>query len=306
MSLGLLFPGQGTQHPDMLPWLETEVAAAPVMLAMEQVLGDWRRRLTDSAWSTANSIAQPLLTGVSLAAWQVLAPRLPAPSAVLGYSVGELPAFCAAGVYDVPTALFIAQRRAASMDAAVAHQATGLLAIHGLHGDRLHRLGQEFGLTVAIEQDEEQLLIGGLQTELARARVELEAEGVRCTPVAIQVASHTPWMMPAVAPLLADLQALSFTSPQCPVVTNATGQSETRPETLKQALATQIAQTVRWHRCMDTLAERGVSCVLEVGPGTTLSRLWNRRHPQIPARSVEDFRSPDGVIRWVMSQAFRG
>ena len=90
MSLALLFPGQGTQYAGMLSWLESEPRAIPVLAAMATDLGqDWRARLNDEAWSRTNRVAQSLMTGVTLAAWQALAPYLPQPTVVAGYSVGD-------------------------------------------------------------------------------------------------------------------------------------------------------------------------------------------------------------------------
>ena len=91
MSVALLFPGQGTQHPAMLPWLEADDAAAPVLARVAQAIGaDWRAHAADTAWSQSNAIAQPLVTGVSIAAWCALAPGLPRVVAIAGYSVGEI------------------------------------------------------------------------------------------------------------------------------------------------------------------------------------------------------------------------
>ena len=53
-----------------------------------------------------------------------------------------------------------------------------------------------------------------------------------------------------------------------------------------------------WHK-LDALAEQGVACVIEVGAGTTLSKMWNQRHPEIPARSVDEFRDVAGAARWL-------
>jgi hypothetical protein len=63
---------------------------------------------------------------------------------------------------------------------------------------------------------------------------------------------------------------------------------------LQEAMAVQPAQLLRFDLCLGALAERGPRCVLEVGPCTTLSRLWNRLHPDVPARSLEDFQGPEG------------
>jgi [acyl-carrier-protein] S-malonyltransferase len=53
--------------------------------------------------------------------------------------------------------------------------------------------------------------------------------------------------------------------------------------------------------CMQWIAERRVACVLEVGPGSSLAKLWNESHPNVPARSIDEFRSAEAVIRWVQA-----
>jgi [acyl-carrier-protein] S-malonyltransferase len=67
----------------------------------------------------------------------------------------------------------------------------------------------------------------------------------------------------------------------------------------RTALAAQIARTVRWDECMQNIAERQVRCVLEVGPGQALTRMWNQRHPGIPARACDDFRSAAAIAAWL-------
>jgi [acyl-carrier-protein] S-malonyltransferase len=72
-------------------------------------------------------------------------------------------------------------------------------------------------------------------------------------------------------------------------------------EDAKRALAMQIACTVRWDDCMENLRARQVDCVLEIGPGQALARMWNERYPEVPARSCDEFRSVKGVATWLMS-----
>jgi [acyl-carrier-protein] S-malonyltransferase len=69
------------------------------------------------------------------------------------------------------------------------------------------------------------------------------------------------------------------------------------------ALATQIATTVRWDECMENLHARAPSCVLEIGPGQALARMWNQHHPDIPARSCDDFRSAAAIAAWITASA---
>ena len=102
MSLALLFSGQGLQQAGMLPWLDTQAEAADLLRQMAARLGsDWRQRLSEPAWAERNDVAQVLVTACGLAAWQVLRARgLPEPVVCAGYSVGEVAAYSAAGVFD--------------------------------------------------------------------------------------------------------------------------------------------------------------------------------------------------------------
>ncbi len=302
MSLALLFPGQGTQHPDMLPWLDDQPAAKSTLAQLAADIGsDWRQRLADPAWASDNAIAQSLLTATGVAAWQCLAPLLPPAAVVAGYSVGELPAFCAAGVYGATTALQLARVRAQGMSASVAGLATGLLAVRGLTTAAVTAACQQHGLAVAIEMAADRVVLGGPAPALQAAETALTAAGAHATRLAVGLASHTPWMAAAAREFAAHLQAIECQPPRCTLVCNLIGSALRRPVDLQHALAAQIDHTVRWSACQDAVAERGVRCVLEVGPGTTLSRLWAERGRGVPARSIDEFRSPEAVARWVQS-----
>jgi [acyl-carrier-protein] S-malonyltransferase len=300
MSLALLFPGQGTQHAAMLPWLEDEPAAAPAIALLASSLGaDWREHLHDTDWASRNRVAQPLITAVSLASWACLAPQLPVPAAVAGYSVGELPAFAAAGVFELGSAMHLAQERAAAMDRCFTGTASGLLSVQGLVGPALDAACEQLGLVLALRLGMDKVVLGGSSRSLDLAAVQLGAAGLRCTRLAVQVASHTPWVAGAVDDLMSTLDAMEFRRPQPLLVCNFSGAVVRDPGQLKRALAGQVATAVRWDHCMDAVSERRVSCVLEVGPGNTLSRLWNERHRAIPARSIDEFRSAAAVAAWV-------
>jgi [acyl-carrier-protein] S-malonyltransferase len=300
VSLALLFSGQGTQHAAMLPWLEACPDAAPTLARVNAQLGaDWRARLSDPEWAQNNAVAQPLLTGLSLAAWQALAPSLPMPSVVAGYSLGELAAFSVAGVLSVADAMALAADRAAAMDRSAAGLNTGLMSIQGLDAQAIAAACAHHGLSVAIQIAPDRAVLGGLIAALKAAEQALSASGARCTLLAVRVASHTPWMSAAAVEFKARVSAVALSPPHAILVCNHSGAVERDPMRLRQVLARQIASPVLWDHCMDAIAERRVRCVLEVGAGHALTNLWRDRHPDIPVRSVDEFRSAQAVARWV-------
>jgi [acyl-carrier-protein] S-malonyltransferase len=302
MTLALLFPGQGAQHPQMLPWLQAQPEAAATLQALNAHLGrDWRGGLGDPAWLHANRVAQLLLTGVGIATWQALAAHLPRPAVVAGYSVGELAAFAVAGVFDAAAALDLAAVRAQAMSDSVSGQPTGLMAVQGPHA--LAEAQSAKGLSVAIRIGTERAIVGGSTAALDAAAARWGAVGLRCTRLPIGVASHTPAMVAAAEAFARRLAAADLHPAQAAVVCNFSGAASRNLAVLVPALAAQIASTVRWDDCMDSIAERGVRCVLEVGPGATLAAMWRERHPAIPVRSVDEFQGPEGVLRWVAQQS---
>jgi [acyl-carrier-protein] S-malonyltransferase len=300
MSFAVFFSGQGTQHPAMLPWLADDERVRE----MQARLGvrDWRRSLADPDWAANNTNAQTLLTGLALAAWGQLMPMVPQPAVVAGYSVGELAAFSAAGVFDGATATALAPLRAAAMDRSASREAGGLLAVNGLAGSALEKLRIETGLGLAIRNGVDSFVLGGPEAALEQAQRLAADRGAQCTRLRINVASHTPWMRDAAESFSQTLSNLAFRSPQIVLFSNARDRISDA-DSAKTALAAQIAQTVRWDECMENVAARQVRCVLEIGPGQALTRMWSKAYPSIPARACDDFRSVGAIASWLRSHA---
>jgi [acyl-carrier-protein] S-malonyltransferase len=245
-----------------------------------------------------------LLTGLALAAWQQIAAGLPAPACVAGYSVGELAAFCAAGVFEPPRALDLARRRALAMDRCAAQAPGGLLAVTGLPLESIDALCAETGVVVAIRNGPDSVVLGGPEAMLDAADRAATRRGARVTRLCVGVASHTPWMRAAADEFAQVLADTPLQRPRVPLFSNAANRV-TDGARAASALAAQIAGTVRWDECMEDIHARGPGCVLEIGPGQALARLWNQRYPDVPARSCDDFRSRSAIGEWIAGSASR-
>ena len=301
MTVALLFPGQGTQHAGMLPWLAAEPAAQPVLGALAQRLGvDWRSGLDDLAWSQSNAVAQLLVTGISLASWAALAKLLPTVVAVAGYSVGEVAACVAAGMLDVDDGLALASMRAAEMDrCAAAGPESGLLAVSGIGLAEVSNACKRWHLEIAIRCSTDRFIIGGPLSAFDTAAAHLQAHGAHTNLLGVRVASHTRAMRAAVPELQHGFSTFDWKPPRIPWVSGSRGSVLRSSSEVRQAMAEQVATVLVWDRCMDTLAERRPDCVLELGPGTTLARMWRERFPDIPVRSCEDFNGAAAIGRWL-------
>lgn len=299
LRYALVFSGQGQQHANMLPWLARDGA----VMQVERLLGaDWRDRLAQVAWAGNNRHAQLLLTGLALAAWEQLAAHVPAPCVVAGYSVGELSAFAAAGVFSAADALALAAERAEAMDRAAAALPTGLLGANGATPEALVRWRERFDLQVAIRIGPTSLVVGGPRPALHAAAEAAALHDVRCTALNVAMASHTRWMQQAATDFAHALARVAMRRPPLLLLSGAIGRVR-HEEQARGALAVQISRTVQWDDCMDAMAAQRLDAVLEIGPGRALARMWAERYPEVPTRSVDEFRSAPAIVKWLLGQS---
>jgi len=301
MSYALIFSGQGTQHANMLPWLEKqEPARAVLAAAARHTGGNWRGLLADESCGLTNALAQPLIVGTALAAWAALRPLLRAPPAIVaGYSIGEIAACSAAGMLAAEEAVTLSATRARVMDGAVAGKDTGMVAVSGIAEEEV--LASCAGLETAIRIDRVTNVFGANRAALANAKVAL-GDRAQVKDICVVLASHTSWMRDATAAFLGALNEMRFAPPACPIALNATGEAARDVGEIVPALASQLSRTVEWRSCMAAIAERQPACVLEIGGGQALARTWTARYAQIPARSLDEFRTCGGAATWIDRQ----
>jgi [acyl-carrier-protein] S-malonyltransferase len=249
-----------------------------------------------------NRCAQPLVVAATLAAWQALAPRLPRPSLVAGYSVGEVSAYAVAGVFPIDEAVAIAARRADIMSAAAtARGVQGMAAISGTTPDALAAMLAQAGCEAAIDLPAS-TIVGGLSDGLAILQTLAVEAGANYTALPINIASHTRLLAAAVAPLRELFDTHAAAAPALPLLAGISGEIVHGRDQAAELLARQAVETIRWTDCLDAILEARIDVVLELGPGNALARMLRERHPHIPCRSLADFRSVKGVLAWVDAQ----
>ncbi|ABR91101.1 malonyl CoA-ACP transacylase [Janthinobacterium sp. Marseille] len=245
----------------------------------------------------SNRNAQLLICGAEIATWTALQERLPQPELFIGYSVGELAAYGCAGAWAVKELGLLVPQRALLMDQ-VAPKNAGMLAIKGVGAAAIDDICKRHRLELAIINAEDHFVLGGLRDDIEAAVVEITAAGHWCKALDVAIPSHTSLMRTAVQPFRHLLKTTAAHALTAPVLAGINGLSE--PErTIADTLSAQIAEPVRWQDCMDTTVERGITVVLELGPGRALSRMFDELGVAVEARSAEDFRTLDGIVKWV-------
>jgi [acyl-carrier-protein] S-malonyltransferase len=300
MSLALLCPGQGAQHPAMFDRVRDNAAARDVLDGVSDVLGQDVFAAAGAEARFDNALAQPLLCAASLAQWQALRAQLPTPGMVAGYSIGELAAHAIAGSIDTRSCLALAAQRASLMDAA-SPAGAGMQAVLGLDRARVESLCVAHAVHVAIANGRDHFIVGGALTGLQALAEEARAAGAEIRPLPVAVPSHTPLLQAAVPAFAAALDAVDWQRPQLPVLAGIDARLVRDRAGMVHTLSAQLAQTIEWAQLMRQLFERGARVFLQLGPGTALARMVASAYPCCEVRAVEEFQHLDGAAAWVHS-----
>jgi [acyl-carrier-protein] S-malonyltransferase len=304
----ILCSGQGGQHPAMFDLVADCPEAEPVFAAAAAVLGrDPRSFVKEAALADLFSdlSGQILCCAQALAAWAALGTVRPARAVIAGYSIGELAAWGCAGTFDDLSTLRLAQHRAAAMDKA-APKESGLVVITGLRRPVIEPILARHAVSMAIVNDVDSFTVGGPRAALRAACEEAAAHGAKRTvTLPVTVPSHTPLLSKATEQFRI---ALREASPRLPragyrLLSGIDGETVLDIEAGIDKLARQISTTIDWAACLESCRSAGAVAALELGPGTTLSRMASTLFPDGRARSVEEFRSLAGLRTWLQRVA---
>ena len=277
-----LFPGQCSQ----------EIGMAADLFKSDPPFRELIRRASERTGSDLEKIClrgpdreltrtrnlQPLLVGVSLGYLRHLTDKGIQPDTVLGHSLGEISALAAAGIVSFETAVDIAAKRGELMDAAAARVQGGMIAVISSEREAvLQLLALKFAagqLVLANDNTPNQLVLSGEVTALEQFAALVAAEKLgQCRRLAVAGPWHSPLLAAAQREFSSWLDTVKFHAPEVPVIFNVTAETGTDPAKIRQLVARNLVEPVRWRAAMDSLRGEEKLALFEVGPGRVLSGL---------------------------------
>lgn len=290
-SFAFVFPGQGSQSVGMLDGWGAHPAVVQTLEEASQALGEDVALLIkegpkEALALTANT--QPTMLVAGVAAWRVWRAEGGAvPLAVAGHSLGEYSALVAAGVLTLAQAAPLVRLRAAAMQEAVPVGTGAMAAILGMDAARVvagcaealatFGSGSQEVVEAVNFNDPSQTVIAGTKAGVDKACEVLKAAGAkRALLLPVSAPFHSSLMKPAAEKLRLALADAVFETPQIPVLNNVDVAVERDGDAIRDALYRQAFGPVRWVECVHALKERGVTHLVEGGPGKVLAGLTKR------------------------------
>lgn len=286
-SFAFVFPGQGSQAVGMLDAWGDHPAVTATLAEASAALGEDVGALIKNGPKeqldlTTNT--QPVMLTAGIAcyrAWMAETGQMPA--AVAGHSLGEYTALVAAGALSLADALPLVRLRAQAMQEAVPVGVGAMAAILGLDAETVRAGCAEAAAACgeAVEaanfNDPKQTVISGTKAGVDKACEVLKAKGAkRALPLAVSAPFHSSLMKPAAERLKTRLAEVAVVAPWLPVVNNIDVAVVSEPDAIRDALYRQAFGPVRWVEVVQALRARGVSHLIECGPGKVLAGMVKR------------------------------
>ncbi|KOU24522.1 ACP S-malonyltransferase [Streptomyces sp. WM6368] len=277
----------------MTPWLELPGAADRVAAWSDAIGLDLAHYGTnaDADEIRDTAVAQPLLVAAGLLSASALGSPA-AFGAVAGHSVGEITAAAYAGVLSDADALSLVRTRGLAMAEASAVTETGMAAVLGGDRDVVVAHLEKLGLTPANINGAGQIVAAGTMEQIEALQADKPEGSMKVVALKVAGAFHTHHMAPAVATLEKAAEALTPADPALTYVSNKDGLVVATGADVVARLVGQVANPVRWDLCMETFAELGVTGIIELCPGGTLTGLAKRALKGVPSVGLK---TPDDL-----------
>jgi len=286
-AFAFLFPGQGSQAVGMLDAWGDHAAVRDTLAEASAALGEDVAKLIREGPKEALDLTtntQPVMLTAGIACYRAWRAEGGAePAAVAGHSLGEYSALVAAGALTLADALPLVRFRAQAMQDAVPVGTGAMAAILGLDADAV-RAGCAEAAAASGEvceavnfNDPKQTVIAGSKAGVERGCEVLKAKGAKRTlPLPVSAPFHSSLMKPAAERLRERLASVSIAAPRTPVVNNVDVAVQTDPAAIRDALYRQAFGPVRWVELVQALRARGLSTLIECGPGKVLAGMVKR------------------------------
>ncbi len=307
MSLGILFPGQGSQSIGMLKDLKSSFKVVSEIFeeASDYLSCDLWKITKNGPESKINDteFTQPIMLCSAFSVWKIWNDEGgEKPIFLAGHSFGEYTALCASEAVKFKDAVKLVKKRAECMKSAP----EGVMAaIIGIDYDDLKSVYDENKLTevsIANINAPGQIVISGTNSGVKElSDLAMLKKAKKIIPLPVSVASHSYLMQEQSEIFKEFVKNIKISEPLIPVINNVDVKNEKIEKNIKDALVRQLYSSVRWVETIEYMEQQGVDTLLELGPGKVLTSFNKRIDNSIKSLSVSDSNSLETALEIVGS-----
>jgi len=297
MKLAMVFPGQGSQSMGMAAGYDAHPVVRRTFAEASEVLGqDVWSLVSDGPVEELNRTVntQPVMLTADVAVYRAWGEHGGGKASMLaGHSLGEYAALVAAGALSFADALPLVRFRAQAMQDAVPQGVGAMAAVMGLDDAAVAAACDEARQGQVVDpvnfNAPGQVVIAGHKEAVERTIAAAKAKGAkRALMLPVSAPFHSSLLNPAAERLADYLSTVEISAPSTPVLHNVDVRSAVTAQAVRDALARQAANPVRWAETVQAFQASGVTHIVECGPGTVLSGLCRRIAPDIEILPTND------------------
>ena len=308
MSIAVVFPGQGSQNPDMADSFSDVSSFNEVIDQGSEILNyDVREAIRDEKKINDTIFTQPLMLTISYAMWDTLIKETNIRvHIVAGHSLGEYTALVANKTLSFNDALLLVKKRAEFMSSAMVDVDGAMAAVIGLDGNNVSEICKEASKDGAIVEAVNfncpgQTVIAGHTVAVEDITPVLKNSGAKIVKkLPVSLAAHTSLLQSVSNDLREELKVINFNLDNLfDVIHNYDLSVSENEERFINCLSMQVCSPVRWIETMQTFKNNNSSDVIEVGPGNVLQGLTKRFDKSLRVHSlnnIEDINSIKQVL----------
>lgn len=307
MSLGILFPGQGSQSIGMLKDLKSSYSI------VSEIFEEASDLLSCNLWKITKNgpeskindteFTQPIMLCSAFSIWKIWEDEGgDMPIFMAGHSFGEYTALCASGSLKFKDAVKLVKKRAECMKNAPEGK---MAAIIGIDYQQLKSICEDNTLdsvSIANINAPGQIVISGSAEGVQKlSDLAIAKKAKRVIPIPVSVAAHSSLMFDQAETFKNFVSNVKFAEPKIPVINNVDVQPEVKEGLIKDALVRQLYSSVRWVETIEYMEQQGVDVLLELGPGKILTSFNKRIDNSIKSLSVSDANSLEAALENVIN-----
>ncbi|MGU9952237.1 MAG: ACP S-malonyltransferase [Gammaproteobacteria bacterium WSBS_2016_MAG_OTU1] len=277
MKTAIVFPGQGSQSPEMVMRYAAHPQVAQTIDEVAAILDeDVQAIIADSTALGQTKNTQPLLLAVCVGVFR--AAQLPSPVVMAGHSLGEYTALVCAEAIDFADAVRLVRRRGELMQQAASGSMAAVLGVSAeVVEDCCKTVRTDGGYVWAANYNSpQQIVIAGTAKSVEECGEVLKTKGAKkVVPLPVSIPSHCPLMQAAADNFAEALANITWKNPTTPIIHNTTLRTAEAAD-INTALTQQLICPVRWTETINAFAADGIEKIYECGPGGVLSGLGRR------------------------------